>query len=227
MGTKIPDVPVGTAVNSWTVLEHLKNAREMSYRCRCVCGTEKTVTKSNLRLGKSKSCGAGDCNAKATITHGLTEHPLYSVWSGIKKRLNNPTGTNECYKGIKLAPEWEDFQTFYDWSVNNGYAAGLTIDREERTGDYTPGNCRWVTYLVQSQNRAKHKRKEIPYKGVYKSLPRNGKVLYEATGKAPFYWIVIYNGERKQKWGFTSAEDAYKDRLAFIEENFKGLVIPE
>lgn len=227
MGIKIPDVPVGSDMFSWTVLEHLQSAKEMKYRCMCVCGTEKIITKSNLRLGKSKSCNKGNCHTSSTVTHGLTNHPLYSVWSSIRNRLNNPTGANECYQGIKLAKEWEDFQVFYDWSVVNGYEEGLTIDREERTGDYTPDNCRWVTYLVQSQNRSKHKRKEVPYKGVYKSTPRNGKVLYESTGKSPYYWIVIYDGKREQKWGFTTAEAAYQDRCAFIEANYKGLVITD
>lgn len=226
MGIKSPDVPVGSAINSWTVLEHT-NTKGKEYRCKCVCGVEKLISKSNLRLGKSKSCGTGACSAKPGLTHGLSKHPLFSVWVGIQARLDNPTGANECYQGISLAPEWGDFQAFYDWSLANGYAAGLTIDREIRTGDYTPGNCRWVTHLVQSQNRGKHTGKLIPYKGVYKASPRKGKVLYEGTGKAPYYWIVIYDGNRKQKWGFATAEAAYQDRLAFIEANYRGSVVPE
>jgi len=105
MGIKTPDVPVGTVMYSWTVLEHLKSAKEMKYRCKCACGTERIVTKSNLRLGKTKSCNTGDCHVSSSVTHGLTDHPLYSVWSGIRKRLSNPTGANECYQGIKLAKE--------------------------------------------------------------------------------------------------------------------------
>lgn len=158
-------------------------------------------------------------------THGMTNTKLYGVWCNIKYRLNNPTGKNKCYEGITLCSEWEDFQSFYDWSINNGYKEKLTIDRIDSTKGYEPSNCRWVDSTVQSQNRRKHTTKEegLP-KGVYKTKPRNGTVKYKATGKAPYYWIVIYKGKRHQKWGFSTPEEAYVDRCEFIKENYDGLV---
>lgn len=221
----VPDLHPGEIYGDWTVVSEVPGKREKHYTCRCSCGNTKVVTKSNLRLGKSKSCGKGSCKSLA-VTHGLTKHPLYSVWCGIKGRLANPVGANACYKGISLCHEWTEFQSFYDWAISNGYAEGLTIDRKDRNGDYTPNNCRWVGYITQSQNRSKISENKA-YKGVYQSKPRSGKVLYENTGKKPFYWIVIYNGDRHQRWGFESAEAAYQDRCKFIKDNFDGLVIPD
>ena len=46
----------------------------------------------------------------------------------------------------------KDFVPFYDWAIENGYKKGLTIDRRDNGGDYTPQNCRFVTNAVNSQN---------------------------------------------------------------------------
>lgn len=52
-----------------------------------------------------------------------------------------------------MCEEWlKDFKSFYDWAIPNGYEVSLTLDRENNDGDYEPGNCRWVTRKVQSNN---------------------------------------------------------------------------
>lgn len=226
MGKRTPDLNKGDLFGSWTVISEVPKKKEKHYLCRCTCGTERAVTKSNLRLGKSTSCNRGVCKS-LTTTHGLTDHPLYSVWHGIKTRVTNPTGSNACYAGISMTEGWQSFEVFYKWALQAGYQPGLTIDREDRRGDYTPANCRWVDTTIQSQNRSGWKRKEIPYKGVFKTKPRNGKVIYQATGKAPYYWRFSYKGKSHQRWGFTSAEEAFQDKCRFIKKNFDGLVYPE
>ena len=56
-------------------------------------------------------------------------------------------------RGIKVCEEWNDFGRFYLWSSSNGYKEGLTIDRINNDGDYTPNNCRWTTRKAQMSNR--------------------------------------------------------------------------
>ena len=52
-----------------------------------------------------------------------------------------------------MCKEWsEDFKQFYDWSMDNGYKEGLTIDRINVNGNYEPNNCRWVTRKTQMNN---------------------------------------------------------------------------
>lgn len=225
MPKKIPDLIIGTQYGDWTLLNEIARNHEKYYLCRCACGIEKPVSKSNLRLGKSKSCNKGACKSLAT-THGKTNHPLYSVWQGIKSRLADPTGNNECYAGVLMCPEWQDFTAFYDWAINAGYSEGLSIDRIESNGMYSPSNCRWVDATVQAQNRRGHRKAEIAYKGVFRAKPRNGEVKYKGTGKSPYYYIVTYKGKRYQDWGYSSPEAAYRAKCKFIEENFKGLVYP-
>ena len=221
----VPDIEIGTRYGDWVILEEIPKMREKYYVCRCKCGTEKQVSKSNLRLGKSASCNKGSCKG-LSITHGKTDHPLYKIWCSIKGRLKNPTGRNECYCGISLAPEWDDFVSFFDWAMKAGYTQGLSIDRIDRFGDYTPNNCRWVDAVVQSQNRSKWKIKDLP-KGVFKTKPRNGEVIYAGTGKAPYYYRFSYKGKSHQAWGFSTPEEAYQAKCDFIRQNYAGLVYPE
>ena len=58
-GKKIVFVP-GERVpgTSWTVLQEAESKNgERMYKCRCDCGTIRTVNAKNLKYGKSLSCG--------------------------------------------------------------------------------------------------------------------------------------------------------------------------
>jgi len=64
--------------------------------------------------------------------------------------------------GIKVCEEWRKPRTgldaFYNWSLANGWKPGLTLDRINVNGDYSPENCRWVTLVVQNNNRRNNRR---------------------------------------------------------------------
>ena len=58
-------------------------------------------------------------------------------------------------KGIVVCKEWrEDCRSFYKWAKENGYDKGLTIDRIDNSKGYSPDNCRWTTWKVQTVNRS-------------------------------------------------------------------------
>lgn len=99
--------------------------------------------------------------------HGKRDTKLYSVWSHFKGRcynLNDHKYSNYGGRGIEVCDEWRNnFQAFYDWSINNGYKEGLTIDRIDVDGDYEPNNCRWVDQKTQQNNRRNNTR--LTYNG--------------------------------------------------------------
>lgn len=74
----------------------------------------------------------------------------------MKGRCETPSSgsyANYGARGVRVAPEWQDYPAFRDWSLTNGYAADLTIDRIDTDGDYTPANCRWATMAEQNNNK--------------------------------------------------------------------------
>ena len=70
---------------------------------RCICGEEKLVLMSHLRNGSIVSCGCKkiDNTIKRNTTHGLSKHPLYKVWKGIKGRCNDVNNISYKYYGLK------------------------------------------------------------------------------------------------------------------------------
>ena len=81
--------------------------------------------------------------------YNVTKQPLYSVWAGIKSRCNNKNAPGYKYygkRGIKVCKEWlSDSKAFIKWGEANGYKKGLQINRIDNDGNYTPGNCNFVT----------------------------------------------------------------------------------
>lgn len=89
------------------------------------------------------------------ITHRMSTSPEWLAWRNARARCTNPSHQawhNYGGRGIKFAPEWEDFRAFYD-DVGPRPGPGYELDRIENDGHYEPGNVRWATRLTNNQNR--------------------------------------------------------------------------
>lgn len=92
----------------------------------------------------------------APIKHGGSGTPLYNVWKSMRQRCNNSKSHDYRWygmDGVKICEEWDDFANFREWALKNGYKNGLTIDRVNSHGPYSPENCRWITIQEQQKNK--------------------------------------------------------------------------
>lgn len=91
------------------------------------------------------------------VTHGLTQHPLYHVWEGMKGRCYTKTsGAYHKYGalGIKVLEPWKSsFKSFYD-DMSPAWRPGLSIERIDGKGHYCKDNCRWADAIEQNNNRS-------------------------------------------------------------------------
>jgi len=150
---------VGKKFNKLTVLKYSHNNKHrVSYwKCKCDCGKYSIVRGSNLKSGKTKSCGC--LKKKSFIKHGLRYHKHYKLYMGILERCyNKKCNYYEHYgaRNIKMHKEWKtNMRLFFDYIENTlGDKPGkqFTLDRINNNGNYEPGNLRWASKQEQAYN---------------------------------------------------------------------------
>lgn len=125
----------------------------------CACGVVKNYWLHLLKNGETQSCGCyrQDVARKQMTTHNLSNHKLYDVWQKMILRCydeNNKGYHNYGGRGIQVWKDWkDDFLSFYEWCMGNGYKEGLSLDRIDNNDNYAPYNCRFATAEEQSKNR--------------------------------------------------------------------------
>ena len=136
-------------------------------KCKCECGNIKIINFNNIKRGLVKSCG---CITKTV--NGMSKTRIYQIYRHLINRCyreKDISYKNYGNKGIIVCDEWKnDFMSFYNWAMKNGYEEHLTIDRINVNGNYEPSNCRWVNMAVQQNNRSNNR--ILEYKGQKKTI---------------------------------------------------------
>lgn len=130
------------------------------------------------------------------ITHGYFGTRLYAVYKSMIQRTTNPNNSGYKYygrKGVSICEEWKhDRLKFFKWAENNGYADNLVIDRIDARGDYSPGNCRFIT---QKENvKRSNARSNKPRRGHIKISDDLASEICEAYDTGLFSQRVIAKG---------------------------------
>lgn len=163
----------GHKIGKWLVLSKVEKKniihRGAYWLCECECGENSVVKSSDLTAGKSKQCIK--CNKKRLLKQindnsifknnaPADDNRLYRIWKSMKQRCYGKYNIkNYKHQGVFICEEWKnDFMSFYNWSISNGYDDKKEIDKDMKCDEflispklYSPETCIWIDKKINTR----------------------------------------------------------------------------
>lgn len=173
---------------------HKDKRRKSYWNVKCDCGNTKIVAGFNLGTNIN-SCGCLQKESRifCSTTHGKRKTKTYSIWNSMKQRCNNEKSLFFAHygaRGVFVCDRWKDsFQNFID--DMGECPSGMSIDRINNDGPYSPENCRWSSKKTQARNRRSNK--VIEFNGQIKTLSEWAESLNIKLG-------TLHSRLNRSKW---------------------------
>lgn len=144
------------------VVQSLAGRQRVRWNCLCDCGNTKIILaialQRSVEQGGTRSCGClqKERASESRSSHRMSASPEYKAWAAVKTRCTNlrqKQWMDYGGRGIKMCDAWLDsFEAFYA-DIGPLPASGYTVERNDNTKGYEPGNVRWATRTEQQRNK--------------------------------------------------------------------------
>ena len=175
------------------------------YECQ-YCGAEFEAMTKHIKSGNTRSCSCQNGGK----THGLTSSQFYITWKNMMSRctkLKQKSYHNYGARGITVCDDWLDVRNFVAWAEST-YIGGMSLDRIDVNGNYSPDNVRWADASTQALNKRMQKSNTSGFVGVSWYKGSNKWQTQIMVNK-----IIIHLGY------FNSAQEAIEARDIYIIQN--------
>ena len=140
--------------------------------------------------------GPGDGRYRHGYARRGEKNLTYKTWASMFNRccnVNAKQWPNYGGRGIKVCPEWRDYEQFL---IDMGEKPkGMTLERINVDGDYCAANCKWATHKEQQNNRRNNRK--VVWQGELVGLAEASRL--SGIEYSLLYWRAVRMGWEGEK----------------------------